>query len=110
MKGLTLTTKEQTRLCILNSVLGKRGSVPEAAQLIGVSERHLWRLLSAYREKGAVAIAHGNRHRSPPNATPTLIKDQIISLAHDCYQGCNHTHLTELLAEREGIKASRATV
>ena len=110
MKGLTLTTKEQTRLHILNSVLLKQYTVAEAAQLIGASERHIWRLLSTYREKGAAAVAHGNRHRSPPNATPPEIQEKIVSLVKERYHGFNHTHLTELLAEREGIKVSRSTV
>ena len=63
MKGLTLTTKEQTRLYIINTILERRIRVAEAAQLLGVSERHTWRFLAAYREEGAAAIAHGNRDR-----------------------------------------------
>lgn len=35
---------------------------------------------------------------------------KIIVLARECYQGVNHTHLTELLAEREGMVLSRSTV
>jgi len=65
MKGLTLTTGEQTRLCIMNAVLEWRWSVREAAQLLGVSERHTWRMLAAYREGGAAVLAHGNRDRWP---------------------------------------------
>ena len=110
MKGLTLTTKEQTRLHILNSVLEKRYTPAEAAQLIGASERHIWRLLAAYREKGAAAIAHGNRHRSPPNVTSPEIQEKILNLVREHYQGFNHTHLAKILAEREGIKVSRSTV
>ena len=110
MKGLTLTMKEQTRLCILNAVLGKQCNATEAAQLIGVSERHLWRLLAAYRKEGAAALAHGNRNRLPPNATSATLKAQVIALAKAQYQGVNHTHFTELLAEREGIVLSRSTV
>jgi transposase len=110
MKGLTLTTKEQTRLCILNSVLAKQCTVAEAAQLMMISERHLWRLLAAYRARGAAALAHGNRNRSPSNMISSLVQEQIISFAHERYQGINHTHLTELLGEREGIKVSRSTV
>jgi DNA invertase Pin-like site-specific DNA recombinase len=56
MKGLTLTKKEQTRLYIMNAVLERQWSVGEAAQLLGVSERHTWRLLAAYRKEGAAAI------------------------------------------------------
>ena len=63
MRGLTLTTREQTRLQILNEVLERRWSVGEATQILGVSERHTWRLLAAYRKEGAAALAHGNRDR-----------------------------------------------
>ena len=61
MKGLTLTTKEQTRLQVLNGVLEGRWSMGETAEVLGVSERHGWRLLAAYRKEGAAALAHGNR-------------------------------------------------
>ena len=103
--------RERTnRLCILNSVLGKQCNAMEAAQLIGVSERHLWRLLAAYRKEGAAALAHGNRDRSPCNATSSTLKAQVITLGSGRYQGVNHSHFTELLAEREGIVLSRSTV
>ena len=110
MKGLTLTTKEQNRLSIMNAVLERRLAVTEAAQLIGVSERHTWRLLAAYRKEGASALAHSNRGRSPANTTSPVVQAQVVSLAKERYQGVNHTHLTELLEEREGIIISRSTV
>ena len=97
MKGLTLTIKEQNRLSIMNAVLERRVAVAEAARLIGVSERHTWRLLAAYREDGASALAHGNRGRSPANATSLVVQAQVLALARDRYQGVNHTHMTELL-------------
>ena len=110
MKGLTLTTKEQTRLSIMNGVLERQWSVGEAAQLLGVSERHTWRLLAAYRMEGAAALAHGNRGRLPVNTTAATVRAQVIALARQRYLRANHTHLTELLAEREGIALSRSTV
>lgn len=48
MKGLTLTTKEQNRLQVLNGVLGRLWPVRTAAEVLGVSERQVWRLLAAY--------------------------------------------------------------
>ena len=102
--------KEQTRLCILNTVLSKKCNAMEAAQLIGVSERHLWRLLAAYRKEGAAALIHGNRNQLPANATSPILKAQVIALASEEYHGVNHTHFTELLAERESIVLSRSTV
>ena len=110
MKGLTLTTKEQTRLQILNGVLEGHWFLREATEVLGVSERHAWRLLAAYRKEGAAALAHGNRGRVPSNATPTAARRQVVAMAQERYSGINHTHLTELLAEREGVVLSRSTV
>ena len=69
MEGVTLTQKEQTRLQVLNSVLADQVPVCQAAEVLGVSERHLRRILAAYRKEGAVALAHGNRGRRPANTT-----------------------------------------
>ena len=49
MKGLTLSTKEQNRLQILNGVLERYWTIAEVAPLLGVSERQGWRMLSAHR-------------------------------------------------------------
>jgi transposase len=110
MKGLMLSQKEQARLETLNRVLEGRLLVREAAMVLGVSERHTWRMLAAYRQHGAAALAHGNRGRRPANATPTGIAQQMIELARTRYAGVNYTHLTELLKEQEGLDLSRSTV
>jgi len=110
MEGLTMSAKEQNRLQILNGVLEGYWTIGEAAPLLGVSERQGWRLLAAYREAGARGLVHKNRGRVPSNATPDSIQQQVVALAEGRYQGINHTQLTELLAEREGLKLSRPTV
>ncbi len=110
MEGLTLTTKEQNRLQILNGVLERHWLMREAAKVMGVSERQGWRILAAYRKEGAAALAHGNRGHTPANITPLAVREQVIALARERYSGINHTHLAELLFEREGIMISRSTL
>src|ERR671911_55499 len=110
MKGLTLSAKEQNRLQILNGVLERHWSMQEAAPVLGVSERQGWRLLAAYRKEGAKGLVHRNRGRAPPNTTPETIQQRVVALAQERYQGVNHTHLSELLEEREGLRLSRPTV
>jgi transposase len=82
----------------------------EAAKIMGVSERQGWRILAAYRKEGAAALAHGNRGRTPANATPLAICQQVVNIAKERYSGVNHIHLAELLAEREGLTLSRSTL
>jgi predicted DNA-binding protein (UPF0251 family) len=95
MGELTLTQKEQARLQILNGVLGRQTSADEAAQVLGVSQRQMWRILAAYRKEGAAALAHGNRGRPPANALSQVTRDRVILLARTSYPGVNDTHLDE---------------
>ena len=109
-EGLALSQREQRRLQVLNRVLQKGLNMAEASRLLGVSERHGWRLLAAYRREGAAALAHGNRGRKPVHTIGEEIKAQVRSLVEGKYVGFNHSHLTEKLCEPEGIALSRSTV
>ncbi len=84
--------------------------VREAACLLGLSERHTWRVLVAYRKDGAAALSHGNRGGRPNNALPEELRHRVIMLARTRYTDFNHTHMTEMLEEREGITLARSTV
>ena len=101
---------EQTGLQVLNSVLEHQLPAVQAAEILGVSERHAWRLLAPYRREGAAVLAHGNRGRKPRNAVSDGEADTVIHLSSTTYAGANHTHLTELLKDREGSDLSRPTV
>ena len=105
-----MTPKEQTRLKILNSLLAEHMTLDQAATLMGVSPRHTRRILATYQEKGAATVAHGHRRRKPPNATSEAIIADVVHLARTKYQGANHSHLSELLSEREGVDIGRTTL
>ena len=102
--------REQARIQVLNTVLEHHLAIGQAAEIMGVSERHAKRLLAAYRKDGPAALAHGNRGRRPHNAVPEDAAAAVVKLASNGYAGANHSHFTELLREREGIDLSRPTV
>ena len=102
-----MTQKEQARLQVLNGLLAEHVTLDQAATLMGVTTRHTRRILATYREEGAAAVAHGHRGRKPPNATPDAVVADVVRLARTRYEGTNHTHLRELLSEREGIDIGR---
>ena len=110
MENVTLTQKEQARLQVLNSLLAEHMTLDQAATLMGVTPRHTRRILAAYRELGAAAVAHGHRGRRPPNATPEPVATAVVHLARTRYAGANHTHLSELLSQRDGIDIGRTTL
>ena len=105
-----MTPREQTRLQVLNSLLAEHMTLDQAATVMGVSPRHARRMLTAYRDKGASALAHGLRGQRPHNATAETTSDRMLRLARTRYAGTNHTHLSELLSEREGIDIARTTL
>ena len=110
MENVTLTPKEQMRVQVLNSLLAEQIALDQAAELMGVSTRHARRITTAYREEGAAALAHGHRGHRPVNATPEAVIADVVHLAGTRYAGANHTHLSELLSEREGIDIGRTTL
>ena len=105
-----MTPKEQTRLQVLNSLLAEHMTLEQAAKLMGLSPRHTRRILADYRENGAASLAHGLRGRRPANAIPEATRSRAVYLASTIYEGANHTHLAELLSEREGIDMGRTTL
>lgn len=107
---VTLSQREQKRLMVLNVIGRGELTCGQGAELLGLSLRHLRRMLARYRKEGAAALAHGNRGRKPHHAITEEIKGRVVTLVQTIYAGCNHQHVTELLYEREGIRLSRSTV
>ena len=77
---------------------------------MGVSTRHAWRLLAAYKRDGSAALDHGHLGRRAPNTTPESTRAEALRLAQTRYSGANHTHLSELMREREGMDIGRTTL
>ena len=109
-KQVTLTVKEQARLKMITQVDAGRVTGPQAARVLRLSLRHVRRLVAAYREDGAAALAHGNRGRASPRRVPEEVSQRIIELANTTYSDYNDTHFTEKLAEKHDIHVSRSTV
>ena len=105
-----MSQREQARLQVLNSLLAEHMTMEQASTLMGVSTRHTRRILAAYRKEGAAALAHGHRGRRAPNAISEATKTTVLHLARTRYSGTNHTHMSELLSEREGIDITRSTL
>ena len=107
---VTLNQAEQRRLLVLNHLEAGALVNAEAAELLGISIRQVRRLRAAYRERGAAALAHGNRGRRPAHAIDPSTAARVVELATSTYAGFNREHLTEMLAEQEGIALSRPSV
>jgi len=112
MKGdrIELGRTEQRRLLVLNQLQGGGLVNEQAAGLLGLSVRQVQRLHAAYVERGAAALVHGNRGRPSAHALDPALAGRVVELAKRKYAGFNQHHLTERLAEAEGVQRSRPTI
>ncbi len=105
-----MNRQEQQRGLVIAEVDRGTLSVEEGAAVLGVSARHVRRILTAYRQRGIAAMAHGNRGKVPINAVDEETRQAVVALASTRYVGFNQVHLTEQLGEQEGIALSRSSV
>ena len=108
--SVTLTPQQQQRLAVLDRLVNHRCTTVEAALLLSMSERQVWRLKAAYLRDGVAAVVHGNRQRSKPWALSDDLRDRVRTLVAEQYADCNDTHIAELLARDHHIFLSRASV
>jgi len=110
METVTLNLKEQKKLKVVTEIEAGRMTTQEGAEMLALSERQTYRLKKAYREKGAVGLAHGNRGQASGRATPEEIKREIVRLVKERYRDYNNQHVKEKLEEEHGIEVSISTV
>lgn len=65
MGWVTMSERELRRVEVLGQVSGGRLDADTAAGLLGISRRHLFRLLKTFRTEGAAAVRHRARGRAP---------------------------------------------
>ena len=99
-----------TRLAWLEHLDTGNISPKEAQERLGVSERHIFRLLKRFREEGSGCVCHGLTGRQSNNRGNPLLKEQVLSLIKTKYYDCGATLASELIFENEGIKVHPETL
>ena len=112
MGTITLSDRQQRRAEVLARVCAGVVSVHRASELLGVTERHVRRLVGRYRKEGMACVVHGNSGRVPANRTPAALQGRLAELAgpEGVYHDFNTAHLHEMLSEREGVRVGRSTL
>lgn len=110
MHTIALTMKAQQRVAVIERVFRGELTMAEAAMVLGVSERQSFRIKARIRREGVRGAIHGNRGQTSARKLSRPTVTRIVELARGKYRGFNDHHLTESLADREGICVSRETV
>ena len=97
---------EKEKYDVIKELVDHNGNKNRAAKKLGISKRHVNRLIIKYKEKGKSGFIHGNRGKCPPKTLDKSISEDIILLYKTKYQDFNFNHFKEYLEEKENIKVS----
>ena len=107
---ITMSLREIDRLKIFHKVMENGITQVKAAEVLGLSERHVRRIVRRLREEGDRGIMHRNRGRPSRRRISQEQEDKIARLIERRYADFGPTHASEKLRECEGIKVSREKV
>lgn len=106
-----MTQADRDRLVALKKAKKRLITQREAAEELGVSIRHVKRLLTALKKRGDKAVIHGLRGMQSNRRIDESIEKQAVKiLSGPLYKGFGPTLAAEYLAKKHQIEASKETV
>jgi len=106
-----MTQADRDRLVALKKAKKKLITQREAAEELGLSVRHVKRLIYALKKHGDRAVVHGLRGRPSNRKIEASVEREAVQiLAAPVYQGFGPTLAAEYLGKKHGMAASKETV
>ncbi len=110
MTVLSMSGTEIDRLHVLRDVIGERISAREAAQLMRMTPRQVFRLLQVYRADGPSALLSKRRGKPSNRSYPPVVRTEALALIRANYSDFGPTLAAEKLSERHGLRLGVETV
>lgn len=110
MSVVSMSNKEFARLDVLLGLGGKRIRVADGCSLLGLKRRQVFRLLQAFRERGATSLVSSRRGRPSNNRLPDAVRDLAIGIVKERYADFGPTLACEKLAQLHDCRISRETL
>lgn len=102
-----LRQKELKRLHVVHKIIQGELTQVDAAELISLSERQTRRIVRRIEQEGDEGIRHKSRGRQSNRKTPKNLRERIVALYRQKYQGFGPTLASEKLFEIDGIPISK---
>ena len=106
MQRVDLSEKGQEQYEVIKAVVEGRINKNRAVLELGVTRRHINRLIHSYEHHGKAAFVHGNRGRKPQHAFSDEKKNTIIGLYNEKYFDANFSHASELMKKMDDVSIS----
>lgn len=110
MEMLNMSTKEISRLEVIQKVADKRMRQKEAGAILNLGVRHIKRLVKKYKKHGAAGLISKHRGRKGNNCLKAEVKKKALDLLKRKYKGFGPTLAHEKLVEKEKLKISVESV
>ena len=106
-----MSRAELKKAFVIDKLIHHQLTTAQVSYVLGLSTRQVLRLKAKVQQEGSEALAHGNQGRAPAHIIAKEVRQQIIRVYTETYQGANRCHFAdELLAEHEAIQVSPSTV
>jgi transposase len=106
-----MTQQDRDRLVALKKAKKKLITQRQAAEELGLTERHIRRLLVKLRKQGDAAVVDARRGRPSNRKLDDQVKTKALTmLRQEIYRGFGPTLASEYLAQQRQIAVSRETV
>lgn len=107
---VTMSGKELRRVHVLRQALEKNITQSQAGEALGLTARHIRRLLRRVQAEGDAGLVHRGRGKPSNRQRPTKVRAQVLGLYARRYADCGPTLVVEKLAEHHGITISDETL
>ncbi len=105
-----MSSKELSRFEVLQWVLDRRMTQQHAGQLLGLTRRQIYRLLSSVKQHGAAGLVSKRRGRGSNNQLASGLAAEALALIRQHYADFGPTLACEKLRERHQLNLSVETV
>lgn len=105
-----MSVKELRRVHVIRQTIEKKLTQVKAGTLLGLTPRHIRRLLARVAQGGDQGLAHRGRGKPSNRRIPETVKTKALNLYEKQYGDFGPTLAAEKLAERHGIAVPAETL
>ena len=110
MTVILMSRSEIDRMTVPRDLAEERIRVSEAATLVGLGRRQVFRLAKAFRHRGPAALTSRRRGQPSNRSYPMVLRTEVIGIIRERYADFGPTLAGEKLAELHGIRLARETI
>jgi hypothetical protein len=105
-----MTRQEIQRYQIIRKVLERQINQQEAAEVLRLSDRQVRRIVKRVKLEGEAGVVHRSRGRPGNRSIKASLREKILRLYRNCYEGFGPTLASEKLLEHDRLKVNDETL